>query len=39
MKFLIIDDDIDFRNLTKRHLQNAFPESTFTEIAARKEFT
>lgn len=38
MRFLIIDDDIDFRNLTKRQLQNVFPESTFRELATRKEF-
>lgn len=38
MRFLIIDDDIDFRNLTKLHLQNAFPENTIRELATRREF-
>jgi len=38
MKFLIIDDDVDYRKLTLRHLQKEFHDTVLVEIANHKEF-
>ncbi len=38
MKFLIIDDDVDYRKLTIRHLQKEFHDTVLVEIANHKEF-
>lgn len=39
MKFLIVDDDLDFRKLTIHHLQKEFPDAKFQELSEQKEFT
>ncbi len=38
MKFLIIDDDVDFRKLAIHHLHKEFPDAVCTEITERHEF-
>ncbi|HHT9136724.1 MAG TPA: response regulator [Candidatus Wunengus sp. YC60] len=38
MKFLILDDDLDFRNLTIHELRKSFPDDSFVEITNQMEF-
>ena len=38
MKFLVIDDDQDFRKLTIQRMQAEFPDAIFVDFAGRREF-